>query len=125
MGKAADEIDSEQFGPERRLQNGTMRWAKSTAAAWADVSVVGGMEMTGCMKGLREPRTWDLPASIRLNPSFTNDGAVFLMVSDNHFAKLVTIAKIDIKSKRRHTLLDVGKLGGLTNGLTDAGDDFR
>src|SRR5262249_61746156 len=47
------------------------------------------------------------------------------MVSDNHFAKLVAIAKIDIKSKRRHTLFDVGNLGGLTDGLTDAGADFR
>src|SRR5262245_66020583 len=64
-------------------------------------------------------------ASVRLNPSFANDGAVFLMFGSNYFAKLVTIAKINMKSKRRHALLDIGKLGSLLYRLANAGDDFR
>src|SRR6266481_5791398 len=54
-----------------------------------------------------------------------NDSAVFLMVPDNQFAKLLAVAKIEIKSKCGHAPLKVGKLGGLTNGLADASDDFR
>ena len=51
-----------------------------------------------------------------------NDSAVFLMVPDNQFAKLFAVAKIEIKSKCGHAPLKVGKLGGLTNSLADAGD---
>jgi len=57
------------------------------------------MEMTGRMNGLRELRNW-APGFNPAESSFTNDGAVFLMVPDNHFAKLIAIAKIDIKSQR-------------------------
>jgi hypothetical protein len=47
------------------------------------------------------------------------------MVPDNHLAKFVGVAKINVKSERRHTLLDLGKLGGVTNGLAEARDYFR
>src|SRR6516164_8206893 len=73
----------------------------------------------------RQPRLSGFPGSFRLNACFPNDHAVFLMFPDNQFAKLFAVAEIDIQTQRRHALLDLGKLGGLTNGLTDARDDFR
>jgi hypothetical protein len=62
---------------------------------------------------------------VRMNTGFAYDGAVFLMVPDYQFAKLVAVAEIEIESKRRHAHLKVGKIGGLTNGLADASDDIR
>src|SRR5258707_7041275 len=64
-------------------------------------------------------------ASVGLNPSFANDGAVFLMVLDNHLAKFVVVTKIDVKAERRHALLVLRKLGSVTNSLADARDNFR
>jgi hypothetical protein len=34
----------------------------------------------------------------------------FLMLPDNQFTKLVAIAKIQVKSQRRHALQNIGKL---------------
>ena len=57
-----------------------------------------------------------------MNTRFAYDRAIFLVVPDDQFAKLVAVAKIEIKSKCGHAPLKVGKLGGLTNSLADAGD---
>jgi hypothetical protein len=65
------------------------------------------------------------PGSVRMNTGFANDCAIFLMVLDDHLVKLVAVAEIDIQSQRRHALLNIRKLSGLTNGLADARDDFR
>jgi hypothetical protein len=66
-----------------------------------------------------------LPGSFRLNAGFPNDHAVFLMFPDNQFAKLFAVAKSTYKPSADMDILDLGKLGGLTDGLTHARDDFR
>src|SRR5215470_12688437 len=125
MGKAADEIDSEQLGPKRRLP----KWDNSMGKI--DRGCLGGHvcgwwhRNGGGHEGAARVEEQASSASVRLNPSFANDGPIFLMVADNHFSKLVAIANINIKSKLRHALLNVGKLGGLSNGLADAGDHFQ
>ena len=72
----------------------------SAGMAATSVATISDSIRTAC-----ENRGTGFPGSFRVNSSFTNDNAVFLMVPDNQFAKWVAIAKIDIKSKRRHVLL--------------------
>ena len=72
------------------------------------------------------PVSWALSlCSFRLNTGFANYGAKFLIVADYQFMKLIAVAKIEIKSKRRHARLNIGKLGALTKRGGHTSNDFR
>src|SRR5438105_3302148 len=74
------------------------------------------------MEESKPPRS---TGSVRLDTGLANDGSVFPVVPDDQLTKLIAAAKVEAETKGRHTLLDVGTLGGLAHGLADARDDLR